>query len=127
MKAPICCTRAQNTASVATTFADIPESGQGEVADSPIAVPKVKSTNEMAAARAAPANTAPHSTKLAAPAGAAGPGPTVVILISLGLPQAEDAQNEHHYDNQADEINDAVHFTVSASGSRWSGSGAVFK
>jgi hypothetical protein len=47
--------------------------------------------------------------------------------VSFGLPQAEDAQNEHHYDNQADEINDAVHFTASVSGSRWSGSGAVFK
>jgi hypothetical protein len=35
-------------ASEAKTFADRPELGQGEVAERPIAVPKVRSTNEIA-------------------------------------------------------------------------------
>ena len=47
------------------TLADSPELGHGEVAERPIAVPKVSSTNDSAAASTAPAKTAPHSTKLA--------------------------------------------------------------
>ena len=62
---PICCTIAQNTAREPITLADRPEFGHGDVADRPIAVPKVRRTKERAAASTAPAQTAPHSTKLA--------------------------------------------------------------
>src|SRR5437762_3459391 len=86
MNAPICCAMAQKTASEAITFAETPALGQGEVAERPIAVPKVRSTNEIAAARKAPAKTAPHSTKLApceewtvGAGGLVGPGPTLVM------------------------------------------------
>ena len=48
----------------AITLAERPEFGHGEVAERPIAAPNVRSTKESAAARTAPANTAPHSTKL---------------------------------------------------------------
>ena len=87
MNAPICWAIAQNTAIEATTFAEAPEFGQGETADRPMAAPKVRSTNEIAAARTAPASTAPHSTKLEpttavgvalAPIGA---GPTCVMAF----------------------------------------------
>jgi hypothetical protein len=61
MKAPICCTSVQNTATPAITFVDMPEFGHGEVADKPIAAPKVSSTNEIAAASSAPATMGPHS------------------------------------------------------------------
>jgi hypothetical protein len=61
----------------AITFADRPEFGHGEVADKPIAAPKVSSTNESAAASTAPANTAPHSTKLS---------PAVSVLDTTGAP-----------------------------------------
>src|SRR6478672_11578547 len=76
MNAPICCAIAQNTAMEAMTFADAPEFGQGDTADKPIAAPKVRSTKEMAAARKAPAITAPHSTKLAPTAAGGGVAPT---------------------------------------------------
>src|SRR5436189_6300384 len=64
MKAPICCANTQKTATEAMTLAEAPAFGQGEVAERPMAVPKESRTNEMAAARKAPASTAPHSTKL---------------------------------------------------------------
>jgi hypothetical protein len=86
MNAPICCINAHKIASEAKTFADRPELGQGEVAERPIAVPKVSSTNEIAAASTAPANTAPHSTKLVPGAADAeaetGVGPTVAMTVS---------------------------------------------
>jgi hypothetical protein len=72
----------QNTANIATNFADRPEFGHGEVVVRPIAVPKVKSTKEIADASTAPARIGPHSTKpvfaVEATLGpvVAGPGPT---------------------------------------------------
>ena len=79
----------QKTAMDATTFADRPELGHGEVVESPMAVPNDSKTNEMAAARNAPAMTAPHSTKLCPcdewlePGGGVtmGAGPTLVMVI----------------------------------------------
>jgi hypothetical protein len=62
MTDPICWAIAQNTAIDAITFADNPEPGHGEVAERPIAVPKVSRTKDNAAAKTAPAKTAPHST-----------------------------------------------------------------
>jgi hypothetical protein len=86
MKAPICWAIAQKTATEAITFAETPEFGQGEVADRPMAAPKVRRTKEIAAARTAPASTAPHSTKLAPEAEMvlelAGAGPTCVMAFS---------------------------------------------
>jgi hypothetical protein len=88
MNAPICCAIAQNAATEAMTRAETPEFGHGETADKPMAVPKVRSTNEIAAARNAPASTAPHSTKLepTAAVGAVlaeiGAGPTCVMVFS---------------------------------------------
>jgi hypothetical protein len=72
----------------AITFADAPEFGHGEVAERPMAAPKVRRTNESAAARKAPARTAPHSTKLdpgvAVTLPPTGAGPTCVIgVVSL--------------------------------------------
>ena len=64
MMEPICCAMAQKTASEAMTLADSPEFGHGDVAERPMAAPKVSSTKDIAAARTAPAKTAPHSTKL---------------------------------------------------------------
>ena len=62
----------------------------------------------------APASTAPHSTKLAAAAGAvlepAGAGPTVVMALLRWISaQAEKAEDEQDDDHQTDEIDDAVH------------------
>src|SRR4029079_9522322 len=106
MNAPICCAIAQKTATDAITFADAPEFGHGEVAERPMAAPKVRRTKEIAAARAAPASTAPHSTKLEpgvtvvlAPNGA---GPTCVmaflpLLFTSVKPQkAEDEHDDDH-------------------------------
>jgi hypothetical protein len=98
--------------------------GQGDVAESPIAVPKVRRTNESAEARTAPASIAPHSRNLGttsegtSPGGiAARAGPTSVI----GLPspaqrsaEAKEAQDEHDHDDQPNQINDAIHDPVSA-------------
>src|SRR6185295_11176758 len=85
MKAPICAAIAQKTAKEAMTLAETPEFGQGEVAERPMAAPKVRSTKVIAAARAAPARTAPHSTKLAPGVDAAlelaGAGPTRVMTF----------------------------------------------
>jgi len=85
MKAPICCTIAQKIATDAITLAEAPEFGQGDTADRPMAAPKVRRTNEMAAARNAPASTAPHSTKLAVAGGGGlepiGPGLTVSMAL----------------------------------------------
>jgi hypothetical protein len=103
----------QKIATEAITFAEAPEFGQGEVAERPIAVPKVRSTKEIAAARKAPANTAPHSTKLApwlewtvgaGAGGMIGPGPTVVMIISptSGLVEPQEAQDEQDDDDKAD-------------------------
>ncbi len=88
MKAPICGTITQKIATDVTTLVDAPEFGQGETAESPIAAPNVNSTNEIAAARTAPANTALHSTKLVPGAGATvaeaiGAGPTCVMKHSF--------------------------------------------
>jgi hypothetical protein len=110
MKAPICCAITQKTATDAITFVEATEFGQGEVAESPIAVPKVRSTKEIAAARKAPASTAPHSTKLApceewavGAGGIIGPGPTVVMTISptSGLVEPQEAQDEQDDDDKA--------------------------
>jgi hypothetical protein len=85
MKAPICEAMAQNTAKEAMTFAEAPEFGHGDVAERPMAAPKVRSTKVIAAARTAPARTAPHSTKLAPGVDAAleliGAGPTCVMVF----------------------------------------------
>jgi hypothetical protein len=98
MKAPICWAKIQKTAIDASTFADTPELGQGEVLERPMAVPNDSKTKEMAAARKAPAITAPHSTKLCPcdewlePGGGVvmGVGPTVVmvILFQVGVNEA---------------------------------------
>ena len=112
MMEPICCAIAQNTASEAITLADSPEFGHGDVADKPIAAPKVRRTKEMAAASTAPANTAPHSTKLKpAVSVRAATGALVCTMISLlnRLVQPKDAQDKHHDDNETDKVNDAVH------------------
>jgi len=115
MNAPICCAIAQKTAMDAITFAEEPELGQGEVAERPMAVPKVSRTNDIAAAKKAPARTAPHSTKLApavaVPLEPSGAGPTCVMtFVSYsGLVQAEKAEDEQDDDHKADEIDDAVH------------------
>jgi hypothetical protein len=124
MKEPICSTIAQKIATDAITLADAPEFGHGDTADKPMAAPKVRSTNEMAAARNAPAITAPHSTKLATAAGGvlepAGAGPTVVMaLLSDGSSvQAEKAEDEQDDDHQTDEIDDAVHGVTSVGQSK---------
>jgi len=83
MNAPICCAIAQKTAIDAITFADTPEFGHGDVAERPIAAPKVSRTNEIAAASTAPASTAPHSTKLdpGAETPLPGAGPTCVMAF----------------------------------------------
>src|SRR6476661_933861 len=112
MKAPICCIIAHSTASVAMSFAGAPAFGHGEVADNPIAVPKVRSTKEIAAARKAPASTAPHSTKLAPAAELApapGAGPTCVIDNASTLAKPECTQDEHHHHDQADDVDNVVH------------------
>ena len=119
MNAPICCAIAQKTAMDAITLADAPEFGHGEVAERPMAAPKVRRTNESAAARKAPARTAPHSTKLE-------PGVAVtlapdwswtylchgVVLPACTSVETEKAQDEHHDDDEADEIDDAVHLRL---------------
>src|SRR5262249_62106418 len=46
MTAPICCAMVQKTASEATSRVGKPEFGHGEVAERPIAAPKVSSTND---------------------------------------------------------------------------------
>jgi hypothetical protein len=117
MKAPICCAIAQKTAIDAMTFAEVPEFGQGEVAERPMAVPKASRTNDIAAAKTAPAKTEPHSTKLAPAVAvpvaleASGAGPTCVMAFSPSSisVEPEQAQDEHHNDDEADEIDDAVH------------------
>ena len=85
MNAPICCAIAQKTATEAITFAEAPEFGHGEVAERPMAAPKVRRTKEIAAARTAPARTDPHSTKLAPGVAVAlepsGAGPTCVMTF----------------------------------------------
>jgi hypothetical protein len=116
MNAPICCAIAQKTAIDASTFADIPEFGHGEVAERPIAVPKVSRTNEIAAASTAPASTGPHSTKLGLGLETAveltGAGPTCVMAFlsqQTRLVKPKKAQDEQDDDHKADEIDDAVH------------------
>jgi hypothetical protein len=76
----------QKIAREAITRAGRPEPGQGDVAESPIAVPKLRRTNESAEARTAPAIIGPHSRKLGTAfegispgAVAARAGPTCVI------------------------------------------------
>jgi hypothetical protein len=85
MNAPICCAIAQNTATDAITFVEAPEFGHGDVADRPMAAPKVRRTKEIAAANTAPASTAPHSTKLVPGAAVeldpSGAGPTCVMTF----------------------------------------------
>jgi hypothetical protein len=97
---------AQKTASDAITFAETPEFGHGEVADRPMAAPKARSTKVIAAARTAPASTAPHSTKLAPPVDEAltlsGAGPTCVMAFCLPttwLVKPEEAQDEQDDDD----------------------------
>jgi|SRR6476620_7339338 hypothetical protein len=115
MKAPICCTIAQNTAKDAMTLAETPEFGHGETAERPMAAPNVRRTNEIAIARKAPASTAPHSTKLTPAVGIVvvptGPGPTVVMALRSkdSSMQPEQAEDEHNDDHEANEIDDAVH------------------
>jgi hypothetical protein len=109
---------AKKIAREAMTFADAPEFGQGDVAERPIAVPKVRSTNEIAAASTAPATTAPHSTKLVPAvevtrAGLTGVGPTCVMPFSpheAGLVKSKEAEDEQDDNHQADQIDDAVHW-----------------
>ena len=77
-------------ASAENVRADTPEDGHGETTDNPIAAPKVRNTNDKAAAVRAPANTAPHSTKLvsaAAPgrAAATDADPTCTMMRPLRL------------------------------------------
>src|SRR5256885_1652445 len=78
---------------------EAPELGQGEVAERPMAAPKVSRTNDIPAAKKAPARTAPHSTKLApavaVPLEPSGAGPTCVMtFVSYsGLVQAEKAED----------------------------------
>ena len=82
------------------TPADSPEFGHGDAADRPIAVPKVSSTKDSAAASTAPAKTAPHSTKLApgvSVLAAIGDDPACVMTFSPPrLAQPERAQNEEY-------------------------------
>ena len=106
MNAPICWAIAQNTATDATTFAEAPEFGQGEVAERPMAAPKVRRTKEIAAASTAPAITDPHSTKLepgdAVGLDPRGAGPTCVMTFLSpkdGLVKPEKAQDEEDDDH----------------------------
>src|SRR6185503_12795504 len=125
MNVPICWAMIQKIAREAITLAGSPELGQGDVADSPIAVPKVRSTNESAAASTAPANTGPHSMKLGrAPvgttpaAGAVRVAPSSVIWSfsshSESSAEAEDAEDEHDHNDQPNKVDDAVHAVCSA-------------
>jgi hypothetical protein len=125
MNVAICCAIIQKIANEAITLAGSPVLGQGDVADSPIAVPKVSRTNESAAASTAPAKTAPHSMKPGtAPvgttlaAGAVRVGPSCVIgsisSHSESSAEAEDAEDEHDHNDQANKVDDAVHGVCSA-------------
>src|SRR5215468_5963222 len=112
MNAPICCIMTHSTAKLAISFVEAPTLGHGEVADKPIAVPKVRSTNEIAAASNAPASTAPHSTKLTPATGAATPAagadPTCVMTMPP-LAKPKGAENEHHDHDETDDVDDVVH------------------
>src|SRR5262249_4453825 len=94
MSDPICCAIVQNTAREAMTLAGNPECGHGEVAERPIAVPKLRSVKESAAASTAPARTASHSMKPRrepATGSALAVGDAISSMTCL-LVQAEEAQ-----------------------------------
>jgi hypothetical protein len=115
MAAPICWAIAQNTAKIAINFVDAPASVRGDTKDSPIADPNVRKTNESAAAIVPPANTALHSTKLVPGAAAVRTEPVVADMSTIAnssyvrSAKAQETQNHHDDDHEADEVNDAVH------------------